>query len=69
MKLPPTKRKTVELPSQTVFQTTNKTPEACADSDTAHVNLKTKLLTISGLLTVELIGGLVVLALWGVRYV
>jgi hypothetical protein len=39
------------------------------DSHTAAPNLKTKLLTMAGLITVELIGGLVVLALWGVRYV
>ena len=35
------------------------------DSHTAAPNLKTKLMTIAGLLTVEMIGGLVVLAMWG----
>ena len=39
------------------------------DSHTAAPNLKTKLLAMAGLITVELIGGLVVLALWGVNHV
>lgn len=64
VRFPPTKKKTVELPSQTVFQTTQKTPEACADSGTALANLKTKLLNIAGLLTVELIGGAALCAFW-----
>jgi hypothetical protein len=68
-RLPPTNGKAAQRPSSAASQTTHKTPEACADSGTALANLKTKLLNIAGLLTVELIGGLVVLALWGGRYV
>ncbi|WP_108378560.1 hypothetical protein [Limnohabitans sp. WS1] len=60
MKLPPTKRKTVELPSQTVFQTTRDAPLVPNDYHPTLV----KLATLAALLMVQLAGGVALVGFW-----
>lgn len=63
MRLTTGQKKTAGLGSEAVSKT-QQTPEVCADSGTALANLKTKLLTIAWLFSVEQIGGAAVIGFW-----